>query len=250
MVRNTLIGYGALIVLIIFMGLMSAGGVQQVAVVEGQSQNSQLFATDPFGLEPGLAVVKMSHRGEGGFVVNLLSANQEEPVATPERLVFSEGQNGGSTTEIATALAEEIGPVTVSRAVNVPFGGKHLFDVKADGPWTVEVEQPHPSSAPRTTSFSGDDDTATPFFWLSKGLKQVYMTNPLEGKLAVSLLDTDGRAVRSNLTSEAEQAVQGAPDTISTTVDVPEDGIYLFNVRADGLWTIELSDAEQPDEAE
>ncbi|HEX2097468.1 MAG TPA: hypothetical protein VHF46_00220 [Rubrobacteraceae bacterium] len=250
MVRNTLIGYGALILLIILMELMGVRGGQQVAVVGGQSQNSQLFATDPFRLEPGLAVVKMNHRGEGGFVVNLLSANQEEAAATPERLVFSEDQSGGSTTEVATALAEEIGPVTVSRAVNVPFGGKHLLDVKADAPWTVEIEQPRPSSAPRLTSFSGDDDTATPFFSLSKGSKQVYMTNPLEGKLAVSLLDTDGRAVRANLTSEAEQPGQGSPDTISTTVDVPESGIYLFNVRADGLWTIEISDAEHPDEAE
>src|SRR5829696_1135473 len=229
MVRNTLIGYGALIVLIIFMGLMSAGGIEQVAVVEGQSQNSQLFATDHFGLEPGLAVVKMSHRGEGGFVVNLLSANQEEPVATPERLVFSEGQNGGSTTEIATAVAEEIGPVTVSRAVNVPFGGKHLFDVKADGPWTVEVEQPHPSSAPRTTSFSGDDDTATPFFSLSSGPKQINITNPLEANLNVSLIDSDGDVVKSGLGNETGQAGQTPSSAITSKVDIPEDSLYLFN---------------------
>src|SRR5215217_7200188 len=133
MVRNTLIGYGALIVLIIVMALVSTRGVQQVAVVGGQSQNSRLFATDPFRLEPGLAVVKMSHSGEGSFVVNLLSANQEETVATPERLVFSGEESGGSSTEVATALAEEVGPATVSRAVNVPVGGKHLLDVKADG---------------------------------------------------------------------------------------------------------------------
>jgi len=186
----------------------------------------------------------MSHSGEGSFVVNLLSANQEEPVATPERLVFSGEQNGGSSTEVATALAEEVGPATVSRAMNVPVGGKHLLDVKADGNWTVEVEQPRPSSAPRTTSFSGDDDTATSFFWLSRGSKRVDMTNPLEGKLAISLLDADGRVVESGLASETEQAGQASPDTISRTVDIPESGIYLFNVRTNGLWTIEISDAE------
>jgi hypothetical protein len=247
MIRNTLIGYGVLIVLVILIEIVGAGG-GEVATVEVQSQNSQLFATDPFTLEPGLAVVKMNHRGEGGFVVNLLSASQEETITTTERLVFSGDRNGGSTTETATALAEEVGPITVSRAVNVPFSGKHLLDVKADGPWTVEVEQPRPASAPRTTNFSGEDDTVTPFFWLSRGSKRVNMTNPLEGKLMVSLLGADGNVVESDLANETNQAGQGTPDSISTMVDIPEGGIYLFNVRTDGLWTIEIVDAEHSDE--
>ena len=46
--------------------------------VEEQPPESQLFATDPFGLESGLAIVEMTHQGEGDFAVALLSATQEE----------------------------------------------------------------------------------------------------------------------------------------------------------------------------
>ncbi len=245
MIRNVLIGYGALIVAIILAGIASAyGGGGQGSVVEKQSQNSQVYATDPFRLEPGLAVAKMTHSGEGSFVVNLVSAMQEENLAAPEKIKFSEDQYGGSNTEVAIALAEEAGPVTISRAVSIPVGGKHLLDVKADGPWMVEVEQPQPDSAPRTTSFSGDDDTATPFFSLSSGSKQIDISNPLQANLNVSLLDSYGNVVKSGLANETGQAGQTPSSTATSTVYIPEDGVYLFNVRADGLWTIEISDAE------
>jgi hypothetical protein len=245
MIRNVLIGYGALVVVIILAGIASAyGGSGQGLVVEKQSQNSQVYATDPFRLEPGLAVAKMTHSGEGSFVVNLVSAMQEETIAAPEKIKFSEDQYGGSNTEVAIALAEEAGPVTISRAVSIPVEGKHLLDVKADGPWTVEVEQPQPSSAPRTNRFSGDDDTATPFFSLSSGPKQINITNPLEANLNVSLLDSDGNVVKSGLANETGQAGQIPTSAITSTVDIPENSVYLFNVRADGLWTIEIVDAE------
>jgi hypothetical protein len=245
MIRNVLIGYGALIVLIVLAGIASAySGSGQGSIVEKQSQNSQVYATDPFRLESGFAVAKMTHSGEGSFVVNLISAMQEETLAAPETIKFSEDQYGGSNTEVAIALAEEVGPVTVSRAVSIPVGGKHLLDVKADGPWTVEVEQPQPIGAPRTTSFSGDDDTATPFFSLSSGPKQIDITNPLEANLNVSLLDSDGNVVKSGLANETGQSEQTPSSAATSTVDIPENGIYLFNVRADGLWTIEIADAE------
>ena len=50
---------------------------------EEQPPESQLFATDPFGLESGLAIVEMTHQGEGDFAVALLSATQEETAVTP-----------------------------------------------------------------------------------------------------------------------------------------------------------------------
>jgi hypothetical protein len=91
------------------------------------------------------------------------------------------------------------------------------------------------------TSFSGDDDTATPFFWLASGSKEVTMTSPAGGELEVSLLDKDGNEVAPVSSSEAGRA-SGEPSAPST-VHVPEDGIYLFDVRADNLWTVEFSDS-------
>src|SRR5204862_18883 len=78
---------------------------------EDENPKSQLFATDPFGLESGLAIVKMSHQGKGDFIVNLLSANQEETAEAPEPVEFSGDKNGGSNTEVAIALADETGSV-------------------------------------------------------------------------------------------------------------------------------------------
>ncbi len=154
---------------------------------------------------------------------------------------------------MAIAIADETGPVQVSRAVNAPVEGRHVLDVKADGPWEIEVEQPRPSSAPTMTSFSGGDDAATPFFWLSGGLKTITMNTQGKGTSAVSLLDKDGNAVRFSSVSEGnDQSDPSLPSTASATLDVPQDGIYVFDVRSDGLWRIEIAEGEQPvrDDAE
>ena len=140
------------------------------SVEEEQPPESQLFATDPFGLESGLAIVEMTHQGEGDFAVALLSATQKETAATPEPIEFSNEQSGGSHTEVASALADTSGlGGTFSQAAHIPVEGKHLLQVKADGPWKIKVEQPRPSSAPRITSFSGDGNTATPFLSFREG---------------------------------------------------------------------------------
>ena len=251
--KNTLAICGALVasvVLAVAAGACGGGGQEDPAEDE-QVPESQLFATGHFELEPGLAIATMTHYGEGDFVVTLLSTNQEETERTPGPIEFSGGPNDEpndeSNTEVAIALADETGPVQVSRAVNAPVEGRHVLDVKADGPWEVEVEQPRPSSAPTMTSFSGGDDAATPFFWLSGGLKTITMNTQGKGTSAVSLLDKDGNVVNFSSVSEGyDQSGPSLPATASATVDVPQDGIYLFDVRSDGLWKIEIAEGEQP----
>ena len=241
-IRNALIICGLLAVVGAPVVLAKACGGQGSAVEE--DQESQLFATDPFELEPGLAIVQMTHQGEGDFVVNLLPAEEKEIDATPERLEFFGDQNGGSNTEAALSLADKTGSANISRAVGIPTAGKRIFDVKASGPWTIQVEQPHPSSAPKPTRFSGGDDAATPFFQLSSGSKEITLTNPVRGKLKVSLLDKDGNEVEHISGDETDRADQDQSSTISSTVDIPEDGIYHFDVEADSLWTNEINDVE------
>jgi hypothetical protein len=219
----------------------SSGGRQGSAAVEEKEVEEKLFTTSAFEFEPGLAIVEMSHQGAGSLVVDLLPAERER-ISTPEQIEFSGRQDGGNNAKAMPALADRTGPVEISRAVRIPEAGDHVFEVKADGPWTVNVEQPHPSDAPWMASFSGDDDTATPFFQLTSGSKEIATSSPAGGDLEVSLLDKGGNEVAPVPSSDEGQA--GGDLAASSTVYVPEDDIYLFDVRADNLWTVEISDPE------
>ena len=237
--KNILVVCGVLAAIVVPLVLIEALGRWQGSDEEEEPE-TQLSATVPFDLEPGLAIVEMTHQGEGDFLVDLLPVKEEDPAAAPARLEFF---GDGSGTRPALILAEETGSVDASRAVGIQTAGAHMFDVKATGPWTVRVEQPRPSGVPSPTTFSGDDNTATPLFQLSEGTKEINATNPAGGKLKVSLLDGEGNKVESLPEDESNQTEGEPPSTLSSTIDIPETGIYIFDVRADSLWTVEISDA-------
>lgn len=239
-IREILAVCGALVAVVVPVVLADTYGGQSSAAEE--DPESQLSATNLFDLEPGLAIVEMTHQGEGDFVVDLLPAEQEETAATPERIEFFGDQNSGSGTGPAFALAKEAGSVDISRAVGIQTTGKYVFDVKASGPWTIQVDQPRPSGAPEPARFSGDDNTATPLFQLSSGPKEISVTNPVEGELEIFLLDGEGNEVERVFEDETDGA-EAPPAASSSTVDIREAGVYLFDVRADNLWTVEISDA-------
>lgn len=235
--KNILVVCGVLAAIVVPLVLIDAIGWWQ-GTDEEEGPETQVSATGPFDLEPGLAIVEMTHQGEGDFLVDLLPVEEEDPSATPARLEFF---GDGSGTSSALILAKETGSVDTSRAVGIRTAGEHIFDVKATGPWTVRVEQPRPSGVPSPTTFSGDDDTATPLFQLSEGAKEITATNPAGGKLEVSLLDGEGNELKSLPEDESGQTEGMSPTTLSSTVDIPEAGVYVFDVRADSLWTVEIS---------
>ena len=237
--KNILAICGVLAAIVVPLILIEAIGRWQGSDEEEEPE-TQLSATSPFNLEPGLAIVEMTHQGEGDFLVDLLPVEEEDSSAAPARLEFF---GDGSGTKPALILAKEAGSVDASRAVGIRTAGEHVFDVKATGPWTVRVEQPRPSDVPSPTTFSGDDDTATPLFQLSVGPKEITATNPAGGKLKVSLLDGEGNEVISLPEDESNQTDGEPPANLSSTVDIPEAGVYVFDVRADSLWTVEISDA-------
>jgi hypothetical protein len=250
LIKNTSVVCGLLVATVALMIAAGAcGGGGQDTSAEEEGQGGAVLATDPFELEPGLAIVEMDHRGEGDFVVDLLSMAQNETASTPGPIEFSGDQNGGNDAEASFPLAQKTGPAHISRAVTIPTGGGHVFGVKADGPWEIKVEQPRPSDAPETTTFSGEGATATPFFRLSSGSKQVAVNNPLKENLEISLLDRDGNAVEAAFVDETDRNGGNPAANISTAVDIDEDGIYLFDIQTEGLWTIEITDAEEPDDA-
>ena len=171
------------------------------------------MATEPFDLESGLAIFTMAYQGEGNFIVKLLDEDGA-PV-------------GG-------AIANEAGSFEGSNAAQTKAAGQHVLDVQARGPWTITIEQPRPSSAPETTSFSGDSTAITDFFQLPGGLTRFNLTHQGSSNFIVKLLDRDGAPVGGALVNEVG-SFEG-----SKAVRVPEDGIYLLQVGADGPWTIQV----------
>lgn len=170
-------------------------------------------ATDFFELEEGLAVFDFSHQGQANFIVTLLD------------------EQG---TEVAFALGNEIGNVESSSAVRIPQAGRYILDVDADGPWSATVRQPRPADAPEKANFEGDNNVATPLFALSGGLKRVTATHQGQGNFIVTMLDSEGREVAFAMVNEI------GTGEFSTTVTVPQDGLYLFIVEAEGPWAIKV----------
>lgn len=172
-------------------------------------------ATEPFQLESGLTIIRMSHQGSENFIVDLLD------------------ESGASVAPMG--VANVIGPFEGSQAVQIPAAGQHLLNVQADGAWGFTIEQPRVSNAPATTSFSGNSKTATDLFALSGGLHRIKLTHQGDANFIVNLLDQNGASVvPMGVTNEI------GPFDGSQAVTVPGDGIYLFQVDANGPWTIEV----------
>jgi hypothetical protein len=71
------------------------------------------------------------------------------------------------------------------------------------------------------------------------------MTN-FGGDFSFSVLDTDGNVASNPKLDEGNNKASTGPVSAWITGDFSEGGIYLLNVKSDGLWTIEISDGDQP----
>lgn len=174
-------------------------------------QGSQ--ATDFFELEEGLSIFEMSYQGRANFVVTLLNEQGRE---------------------VGFALGNEIGSGKVSNPLRIARAGRYVLDVDSDGPWQITVRQPRPADVPEKTSFSGENNTATNLFSLSSGLKRVNATYDGGGNFVVTMLDSEGHETEFALINEIGRG------QYSTTMTVPQDGIYLFAVEADGPWSLQI----------
>jgi hypothetical protein len=174
-------------------------------------------ATESFNLEGGLAIFLLTHQGGGHFSGTLLDQN---------------GQRAGGTDSL---LVNVVGPFDGSKALQTK-AGQHLIDIFADGPWTITVEQPRPSSAPQTTSFQGNSQAATDFFELSEGLKRFQMTHQGSGHFGVTLLNKDG----SRIGMKSLLANEVGPFDGSKAARIRRNDLYLLQVSADGPWTVQI----------
>jgi hypothetical protein len=105
---------------VLLAAVLAAGGARAQNVTGTGQQASELFP-----LPAGLAVFELEHPGSGPFAVRLL----DREGAVVEELVETQGSFRGS------------------RAVRVPRGGEYLFDVRAEGTWSIRL-RPAAAAAP------------------------------------------------------------------------------------------------------
>ena len=173
--------------------------------------------TEPFELESGLSVFHMTYQGERNFIVWLLD------------------RNGVRVTD--GLLANQMGSFKGSKAVQTK-GGPHVLDVQASGPWTITIEQPRPTNAPRTASYTYETTkTATEFFELTRGVRRFEMSHRGDRNFIVWLLDKNGAKVPGGLVANEQGPFEG-----SRAIQVPKDDIYLLQVEANGPWVVQVEE--------
>lgn len=157
----------------------------------------------------------MKHQGNANFIVDLLD------------------ENGNSVAPMG--VANVIGPFQGSTPVQIKRSGQYLLDVQNAGNWQIVVRQPRVESAPKVTTFYSNSAKATQLFALSGGLHRVEMTHQGDANFIVDLLDENGASVLPmGLVNDI------GPFDGSRAMTVPDDGIYLFWVEANGPWTIKV----------
>jgi hypothetical protein len=164
-------------------------------------------------LTSGLAVFTLSHDGSSNFAIWF----HEE--STGERLDL---------------LVNEIGPFNGRIAIEIPVDSTYLYDVTANGNWAIEVIQPTPLNwevieAPTELSGSGRDVRL--FVLLPDGLRRITMNHDGSSNFAIWVYNSDASG-RSLIVNEIG-AYSG-----STGLDVDGDIYAVFDIEADGNWSI------------
>jgi hypothetical protein len=167
-------------------------------------------ATKTFRVAGGMTVFRFQHRGQSNFIVGLLTSSGKE----------------------IDGLVNEIGTIEGATARGLEEG-RYLFNVEADGPWSIRIEQPRPASGqglPATAKGRGHS-VAGPFQTAVAGVR-FGLRHRGESNFIVDVLDADGQ-VLGNLSNEIG-SFQG-----STVGEAPE-GPFWLNIQADGSWTITM----------
>ena len=180
--------------------------------IEGQEFEGNGRGTRRFQAAGGLTIFRFSHKGEQNFVLQL-----------------GRGEVGN------TLIVNAVGEITGSKAMGLE-PGPYTVDVTASSDWTLEIEQPRPTSAPSAPQeLTGNGQRATSFFRLKAGPANFRMRHQGEGIFAPYLIRANGQPV--TLLANEVTRFNGTKQ-----VTVPEDGIYLIDVTATkGAWTIDVS---------
>jgi hypothetical protein len=168
-------------------------------------------ASQKFNLDSGLAIFNMKHTGSSNFAIWLLD-------------------NMGNKEEL---LVNEIGSFDGGKAVHISTAGNYVLDISADGPWTIDIQQPIYTTADKAPlTLSGKSQQVTKPFYLNTGLATFKMMHDGESNFAIWLIDAKGNN-KELLVNEI-----GSFDG-SKAVGV-KSGVYLLDISADGNWNIKI----------
>jgi len=175
-------------------------------------QGSGNQATQAFNLRGGLAIFHMQGTSSGNFAVELMSQ---------------------ATGQLDALLANVIGNYSGSQAIGVS-PGTYVFNITSEGPWTIGIEEPRPTTAASTPqTFSGSTPMASGFFTASNGLATFTMNHQGDGNFSVQVFDTEGNMV--DLPANEIGPYQG-----SQAVSLGAGDIYILNVEANGPWSVQV----------
>ena len=170
--------------------------------------------TSAVQLQAGLGIFTLNHDGGSNFIVWFYDQ---------------------STGERVDLLVNEIGPWFGSRAFEIPQTGEYLFEVNADGNWSIDILQPTPMNAEVRTKpqeYTGSGSQAIYFLNLDSGLHRVTATHNGSSNFVVWAYNSDASG-RDLLVNEIG-AFNG-----SVALQISSGGAYIvLDVQADGDWTI------------
>ena len=164
-------------------------------------------ATSSFNVSGGLTTFKMAHAGDSNFAVWLLDSQGEK----------------------VDLLANVIGGYQGTQGLGLA-GGSYLLDIKADGDWTVEINQPRAGLPMESATISGRGDAARGPWRLSSGLHRFTLEHDGDSNFAVWLLDEQGEKVE--LLVNEIGAFEGS------TAKGLDGGLYFADIHADGDWSL------------
>jgi hypothetical protein len=191
-------------------GLRLSDGGEPSAPIQLSGTGEQ--ASCKFQLQGGLSTWKIAHDGRSNFQVSLLSSD-------------------GKSTDMKV---NEIGRFSGTQAMRVAKGGEYLLNVKADGKWSITIEQPRPDgAAEKPLDVTGKGPSVTRFVALPKGISVFKASHRGDGVFRVKIVDREGRVV------EQVAAAVGAYEG-SKAITVEEAGIYLVNIYANGEWALKV----------
>lgn len=138
-------------------------------------------------------------------------------------------------------LVDSWGDYHGSRYVSLQPGDYNLV-VEHGAAWTIDVEQPRPTTGPEPPgASSGDGDLAVEPVWMPCGRYLFETDYNLNGGLTATLYDAGGAAVATVAQLPYSESQSGSTQTI---VNIPRTGFHGLDVVAAGSWTVTITPYE------
>jgi|GEM_PF-2559371 len=171
--------------------------------------------TDPLTLSDGIVLLTSSHTGEGRFQVTLFD------------------QSGNQIARVANGSGSWSG----SGSAVVPADGQYLFEVVADGDWSIEAAPLVLDTSSNLTiplEQSGSGSQVLPFVAAEPGTYRLHATCET-GSLGIVLTSHTGSSRRSLISTTCP-----FDGVVAFPVAEAPVGYYLLDIVSSGDWTLRI----------